>query len=456
LRCTVREQADGKNGEVILVGETKNYKLLGLFLSGYLFLSPAYSINFNEETTRPIVEKSRNIQVIPYGFYNANTGLAVAAVVMSKGYIQEQVLTVANVWAAQNGSYQFFWANSDVQLPFSDRLFIDSMFMFGNWDEVDTYQCCNPEFPDEVAGSNDSDEDNFITATGDDIFAQLTFRYLFPIGQGRGNPIHHFRLENGLLMPGSEAGGGSWNPFVSGRTTLEFRPFYRDQDFEEEDTGESFRNKTAGVKLALEYNNTDWYNNPTHGSISRFSVARDWGLLDESPTWTAIQFQYSQFFNLGETVKARQRVLAFDIWTSHVPTWNSSHTNNFGEDVFHRPPLFEGSTLGGLERQRAYPSDRFHDRSAINYSAEYRYMPRWNPFPNIPLVNKLYIPWWQWVAYAELGRVADNWSFDDLHKKMKYSVGGSVRLMVYELVIRVDVGVSEEGGELQMFFNHPF
>jgi hypothetical protein len=31
-----------------------------------------------------------------------------------------------------------------------------------------------------------------------------------------------------------------------------------------------------------------------------------------------------------------------------------------------------------------------------------------------------------------------------------------VRAMVYELVIRVDVGVSEEGSEVQMFFNHPF
>ena len=83
-------------------------------------------------------------------------------------------------------------------------------------------------------------------------------------------------------------------------------------------------------------------------------------------------------------------------------------------------------------------------------------MPKWNPLPDIPLINTLHIPWWQWVAYAEVGRVADNWSFSDLHKKMKVSVGGSVRAIVYELVIRVDMGVSDEGGELQMFFNHPF
>ena len=31
-----------------------------------------------------------------------------------------------------------------------------------------------------------------------------------------------------------------------------------------------------------------------------------------------------------------------------------------------------------------------------------------------------------------------------------------MRAMVYELVIRVDVRVFDEGGELQMIFNHPF
>lgn len=431
----------------------------GLTLAGALLLSggSCYAINSNIETTKPGLSEGENAsQFIPYGFYNADTGAAVATVWLGKGYIQDQVLTVANLWAGANGSYQAFWANSDVLLPFSNRLFIDSVFMYTNWDEVDTYQDGNPKFPDEVAGSNDSDQDNFVTAQGDDLFGSVTLRYLFPIGDGRGDPIHTFRLENGLPMAGSEAGGRSWNPVESGRTTLEFRPFYRNQDFEEADSGEPFQSETAGVKLSLEYNNTDWYNNPSRGTIQRLTVARDWGLLDDSSTWTAIQFRHSQFFNLGETAKARQRVLALDAWTSDVPTWNSSHTGDNGEEVFHRAPLFEGSTLGGLERQRAYSSYRFHDRSAVNYSAEYRYMPKWNPFPQIPLINTLHIPWWQWVGFLEVGRVADNWSFSDLHKKMKVSAGGSVRAMVYELVIRVDLGFSEEGSEIQMFFNHPF
>ena len=428
----------------------------GIFVGLLLAAQSAAAINNNVETTRPESAPTTGSQLIPYAFFNADTGFAAAAVWLGKGYIQPQVLTVANAWYGASGSYQLFWANTDIQTRFSDRFFIDSVFMYSDWDEVDTYQSGNPDFLGEVAGGNDSDKDNFVEAEGDDLFGHVTLRYLFPIGDGAGDPIHTFKLENGLPLPGSEAGGGDWNPFESGRTTFEFRPFYRDQDFAEVDSGALYQNKTSGVKFTLDYNNTDWYNNPTEGTRQRLTVARDWGLLDESSTWTAIQFRHSQFFNLGETEKARQRVLAFDVWTSDVPTWNSSSRNGEGVEVFHRAPLFEGSTLGGLERQRAFPSNRFHDRSAINYMAEYRYMPKWNPFPDIPLINTLHIPWWQWVGYLEVGRVADNWSFNDLHKKMKVSAGGSVRAMVYELVIRVDVGVSEEGSEVQMFFNHPF
>ena len=83
-------------------------------------------------------------------------------------------------------------------------------------------------------------------------------------------------------------------------------------------------------------------------------------------------------------------------------------------------------------------------------------MPKWNPFPNIPYVNKLFIPWWQWVGFVEVGRVHDEYDLGELHSDMKTTIGAGVRALVYELVIRVDVGVTEEGAEVQMFFNHPF
>ena len=41
-------------------------------------------------------------------------------------------------------------------------------------------------------------------------------------------------------------------------------------------------------------------------------------------------------------------------------------------------------------------------------------------------------------------------------QKDESQLGGGIRAMVYELVVRVDLAFSEEGGEVQMFFNHPF
>lgn len=426
--------------------------LIAALLTG---LAPAaIAINNNVELSRETPGDSRG-QFIPYGFYNEDVGTAIAGVFMSKGIIQPQVLTVANAFYGSSGSYSLFYANTDIKLPWSERFFVDTVALFSDWNDIESYQDGNPDFTDQRAGSNSSDQDNFIDARGDDFFAWLNFKYLLPVGDGREDPPHNFGLTEGILVPSTAAGGRGWNPLKSGRTLFELRPFYRDQEFINIDDGDLAVNKTAGVKLSLEYDNTDWYNNPTTGTNQRLTWATDWGLLDDTATWTAIQGRHSQYWSLGESNKARQRVIAFDLWTSHSPSWNQTDIVD-GEEVFSRPPLFEGSTLGGLERQRGYASYRFWDRSAINYSLEYRYIPRWNPLPSIPYVNQLYIPWWQWVGFVEAGRVNDEWDVSELHSDMKLTVGGGVRALVYELVVRADLGISEEGMELQMFFNQPF
>ena len=417
-------------------------------------VSVVFAINNNVELTREIDGES-NSQIIPYGFYNGDIGTAIATVFLGKGILQPQVLSVANAFYGSSGSYNLFFANTDISLPLSRRFFVDTVAQFADWNDVESYQDGNPDFIGQQAGSNSSDQDNFIEAEGDDFFAWLNFKYLLPMGDGREDPPHNFALTNGILEPSSAAGGRGWNPIKSGRTIFEIRPFYRSQEFTNIDTGESADNESAGVKLTLEYDNTDWYNNPTTGTTQRLTWARDWGIIDDTPTWTAIQARHSQFWNLGSTSKAQQRVLAFDFWTSHSPTWNQTDLVN-GEEVFSRPPFFEGSTLGGLERQRGFPTHRFWDRSAINYTLEYRYVPRWNPLPGIPYINQMHIPWWQWVGFIEAGRVNDEWDFSELHSNMKLTVGAGVRALVYELVVRADLGISDEGVEMQMFFNHPF
>lgn len=257
-----------------------------------------------------------------------------------------------------------------------------------------------------------------------------------------------------MLVKGYEAGGGNWDPLSTGRTRIALQPFYRRQDFSDEDNL-PFESITSGLKFELEYDNTDWYVNPSIGSKTSLSLSRDWGVEEDSSTWTSIQFEYRKFINLGETENARQRVIAFNFWTSDVPTWNSFHYKN-GEKIYHHAPLFEGSTLGGLDRQRGYSTNRFYDCSAINYSAEYRYTPSYNPFTNMPLIRKLSIPYWQIVTFAEVGSAAGNWHITDLDHTMKTSIGTGVRLSVAGLIIRADVAASDEGAEVQMFFGQSF
>jgi hypothetical protein len=72
------------------------------------------------------------------------------------------------------------------------------------------------------------------------------------------------------------------------------------------------------------------------------------------------------------------------------------------------------------------------------------------------LINKLYIPWWQIVAFVEAASVAENWSLDDLHTHIKVTAGAGIRASMSNLVIRVDLAGSDEGVEVQMFFGHIF
>ena len=130
---------------------------------------------------------------------------------------------------------------------------------------------------------------------------------------------------NGILIDGYEAGARTWNPLTSGRTKIEFQPFYRQQQLDDEFDNE-YDLETLGLTLSVVYDNTDWSRNPSRGSRTRIAVSRDWGTLDDdAPEWTAVEFEYSKYLDLGSSKISRKRILAANVWTSYVPTWNDSH-----------------------------------------------------------------------------------------------------------------------------------
>ncbi|MCM2679384.1 hypothetical protein [Echinimonas agarilytica] len=426
-----------------------------IFIVVSLFVTSAsQAINLVKVQGKEDLPVEKQHALLPYAFYNDSTEFAVAAAFFGIGYLQPQTVMVANAFYSSNDSSSFFLYLQDYRL--SNRWFVDLKLLTSDWGEFDSYRAGNPNFPDERAGSNDSDKDNFILSKGSDNYHRVNFRYLLPIGDGRGDPLHTFVVDQqGLLVPGYEAGAREWNPFTSGRTRFDVEAFYREQDLEDEfDNQAEF--KTNGLTFFLDYDNTDYYRNPTQGSRQSLSVIRDWGMQDDDgASWTAIQFEASKYFSFGQTQSALQRVLALNLWYSDSPTWDSFDKR--GEDkVFHRPPSFAGSTLGGLDRMKAYSTARFNDRSAVYYAAEYRHMPAYNPFPKIPLLKYLNIPWWQWVGFAEVGRVHDEWDYSELHKDLKWDVGAGLRVDAEGIVVRVDIAQGGEGSNVQMFIGHTF
>ncbi|MDP4206403.1 MAG: hypothetical protein Q8859_10455, partial [Bacteroidota bacterium] len=174
-------------------------------------------------------------------------------------------------------------------------------------------------------------------------------------------------------------------------------------------------------------------------------------------TWTMYEGSFSAFVPV-KSVQLRQQVLAFNLWTRYTNRWNDYELVNNYPEYEHRPSPFMGACLGGRFRFRGYPEARFNDCAAWLYTMEYRMIPQWNPLRNWKVMQWLNVKtdWIQFVAFAESGRVAPNWSLKTFHQDMKYDAGLGVRIFANQMIIRVDSAFSPEGPQLQMFISQSF
>jgi hypothetical protein len=386
---------------------------------------------------------------LPYAFYNENFGFAGGFVYGKVGRPQKQSLTLATAIVGTKGGMGFL-VGKDIQMPGFDRLFFDPVVSVGYFADNDSYVDGNPKFADERAGSNDSDEDNYVDGDGWDNFFRFRFKYLLPIGRGRDEIIATDMIEDGLLVS-EPSGGSSLNPLKSGRTFLEIRPFYRSQEIDGDDVDE--KTKTNGVDFSVFWDNRDFEANPSKGFGLRGQVSRDFGWFDSSDSWTNVEGELDVYFPFKMGNWLRRGVLALNHWTSYSISWDKQSNG----EINNRPPAYSGSTLGGLWRMRGFPSQRFNDRAATYYAAELRLIPHWNPFDNWPGVQKYVgIEWLQFVPFGEAGRVAPKWNFSRLHSDMKWNAGLGIRAWAQGIVIRIDSAYSNEGVGVQMMIAQPF
>ena len=418
-----------------------------------VFLLCSESIAESSATLASEAEPQKRLTVVPYPFFNGTIGAGLGAAVIMEGYYQKQMTAVGTVLGSTEETFYGFFRVMNLQSPWVKRIFLEPTLYYGKVGKVDAYLNGNPAFTNETAGSNDSSEDNFIETEGTDQAYQLVIRYLLPIGHGKEHIIPNLKFDNGIPVSG-HSGGEMWNPFKGGRTYIELTPFYRNQDFEKDNVATLQR--TANVEIALSHDNTDFKANPSKGSYQKIAFARDWEALDSTAPWSVYTVELEKYFSLGATENARQRVIALNFWTVDSPTWNDSHTDSGGSTVFHRAPSYKGATLGGLWRLRGYQANRFHDRSAIYYAAEYRHIPSRNPLQKFTFGNRLDFDWVQYVGFVESGRVASKWKLDDLHSDMKWSVGGGFRTMVNSIIVRLDYAFSDEASSGQLFIGQPF
>ncbi|MHC4646063.1 MAG: BamA/TamA family outer membrane protein [Planctomycetota bacterium] len=423
-----------------------------------LFLLPAVVClvscpAFSQHTVIDVNEGfERESFLLPYPFYNESIDFAVGLASGLVGRPQDQMSLVSTAYGSTNGSWALFLMGWDIQIPFGERLFLDPRFSVGQFDEIRAYRDGNPEFPTDPAGSNDSHEDNFVEGYGEDYFFNFRFKYLLPMGNGKDNIINEYVVKDGLLVSG-QSGAQRWNPFESGRTSLEIEPFYRRQTVETDSAADTL--KTNGVSFSLLYDNTDFRINPSKGSLQKITVSRDWGLFDSTDSWTVLEGEFSRYFPFTPAEGIRQHLLAFNCWTADTLTWKSRGFDENGKEIFKRPPSYTGATLGGIDRMRGYPAARFNDKAAVYYTLEYRVIPEWNPFQS-GFWENFEIEWIQGVLFVEAGRVAQTWSLDALHSNMKWDVGVGVRAWVKNLIVRVDTAFSEEGNAVQLMVGHPF
>lgn len=404
----------------------------------------------SEAVTQPANKINSQALNLPYAFYNESFGTAVGYVYGINGFPQKQSSLIATIMAGNEGSVMGFLMGTDIRLPWSDRLFLDPIISTGYFSDADSFIEGNPVFPNQRPGDNDSDKDNFVSGNGWDNFFRLRFKYLLPIGSGKDQIIPNYVLEKGFLKSGA-TGGHSLNPLKSGRSFAEIRPFYRSQQIDGDYVNGEL--KTNGLDFALFWDNRDFHLNPSYGNSLRFKMARDFGLMDSSNSWTSMDGELDVYYPLGESELFRQRVFAFDLWTAYSPTWEKQPDNT----IVGRPPAYSGATLGGLWRMKGYPAQRFSDKAAIYYSAEMRLTPKWNPFENWHWIQKhVGVQWIQLAPFVEIGRVAPLWDISELHSDLKWCGGFAIRAMAKGLVVRIDTAASAEGVNVQMMVNHPF
>jgi len=429
-----------------------------------LILSSASSASeFLIEDLNRDQNKQKTWVVLPYAFNSQSMGFTVGAVGIWAGYIQPQMSIVATTFLGEKLPVDYadnhssktqrtsgaMLAINSYRPSFSKRLFVSAIGTYGYYPSQRLY----------IDGSNDSkrDLDNLesgitpLQSQGYNNWFNADLRYVLPIGQSQHRVMPKIQLQRGIAVNRSHIGGGK--PFVTGQTTLGSELFY--SKWSAEKFIESPEINTNGMRLYLDHDNTDYPSNPSRGYAFKAQFSADLGLGNSTQSWNALEIDYSHYLELDNFSWSRQNVFSFNLWSAYSPSWDNSETLNGGILKKNQTPMWEGARLGGWSRMRAYDSNRFNDKAAIYGAVEYRIIPRINPLADLAW-NPIPIDWFQFVLFAEAGRVAEKYNMSLLLSDMKYDVGFSIRALAAKIPVRFEMAFGEEGSAMWFMIQQPF
>jgi len=422
-----------------------------------------WSVRSFDLTKDKNVTESQDWIVAPVAFATNATGLFGGIAVIKEGLFQPQTTLVASVFYGVRQDVRIngiekeknfsggFISFSDFKLPYTERLFFSFNGLKSYFPKKRTY----------IFGSNDSNRNAVIKSAGDVNYFNTAFRYVLPIGEGLDNPGGVCALQDGFAL-GRQACGND-TPILTGRTSIGLKTFYqyententliwRDPVWWEHGTSKPTWS-TNGLRVFLAHDNTDFNLNPSRGYQFGLQYSRDFAWEDSLQSWDALSAKYNHYYNLDTFSFSKQNVLALSLWTAYSFSWENDKEITAGINA-HRPPTWEGARLGGLFRMRAYDQNRFSDKAAFYATAEYRTIIDYNPLKHQDMLPNV-VDWFQVVGFVEAGRVHDQYDFD-LLSNMKVDVGISLRAMVAELPVRLDVALGTEGTNMWLMVNQPF
>ncbi|UGA54557.1 BamA/TamA family outer membrane protein [Vibrio sp. VB16] len=368
--------------------------------------------------------------VVPFFFTSDSMGNTVGVAGVATGILQPQMSLLVMGLYSDKDTYVTYGALANYQAP-------------GNW--LLGIELYNGKFVDYDyylgdQGNNNSSSLDVTETTGIEEKYRFSFRYILPWGEGENLGVA------AGYTPNREVKGS--NPFTSGVSSFEIQPFFASRELS---TNDQSAEETWGVKLEFDWNNQNDNRNPTEGSRTQIEVTYSPEYKDDSQ-WAIVALHNSQYWDIGPLNDFfNKQVLAFSVYTADTPTWNNCSNNQC-----QRPPEYESVKLGGLFRLRSFTAGRFHGRSAISYTVEYRVMPEWQPLGSWPVFSLYNVPWWQWVAFTDVGRVADEYNLKTLHEDMKWSAGGAIRFQVEGVVVRTEVAWGSEDSIFRVMVNQPF